>query len=601
MKARAPWFVPLALAATLALGLLALVIGPGELRVGHVIEILRAWILGDTPDLGDLSPSLARTASLMVIDLRLARVLLVALLGAALGAGGTITQGLFRNPMAEPGVLGVSMGAAAAAVVGFAFGLDTVGLWTIPLLAAAGATATLLVLFALVGVRSATGTLLLSGIALGALCSATITLVLALNAHRWDLGIKVVQWLMGSFESRSWPHLAGAVAPCVAGLTLATWLRKDLDLLHLGDATASSLGVDLPRARVLSIVAVALLVGAATAIAGVIGFFGPDRPPRRPDDRGRRPSPPHARRDGPGRGQPRGRRRHDAQPVLLRAAARRHHELPRGAILPVAAPQAPGRRAAVTLRADQLGQSIEGRELFRGLDLRAEPGTITAVIGPNGSGKSTLLRKLAGLEPADHGRVELDGAEILGLPVLDRARRIAYLPQSTPLYHDLGVRELVMLGRAPHVGRFAAPSKADDEAVIGALERVGVAKLAERGLFSLSGGERQRVMLARMLCTGAPILVLDEPTTALDIGHALSFLELCRSLAGEGSTLVIAMHDLDRARRYAQQGVCLGFEGGAVRVGPVEDIIEPATLSEVFGVQVSEATRLVFEPKVQKP
>lgn len=274
MTARAPWFVPLALLATLGLGLLALVIGPGELRVGHVVEILRAWIVGDTPDLGDLSPSLARTASLMVIDLRLARVLLVALLGAALGAGGTITQGLFRNPMAEPGVLGVSMGAAAAAVVGFAFGLDTVGLWTIPLLAAAGATATLIVLFALVGVRSATGTLLLSGIALGALCSATITLVLALNAHRWDLGIKVVQWLMGSFESRSWPHLAGAIAPCVGGLALAIWLRKDLDLLHLGDATASSLGVDLPRARVLSIIAVALLVGAATAVAGVIGFLG---------------------------------------------------------------------------------------------------------------------------------------------------------------------------------------------------------------------------------------------------------------------------------------------------------------------------------------
>lgn len=251
----------------------------------------------------------------------------------------------------------------------------------------------------------------------------------------------------------------------------------------------------------------------------------------------------------------------------------------------------------MSLRAHGLGQGVEGRRLFAALDLQAEPGTITAVIGPNGSGKSTLLRKLAGLEPADEGRVELDENEILGLAPLDRARRIAYLPQSTSLYHDLAVRELVMLGRAPHVGRFAAPSKSDDDAVDGALERVGVSELAERGLFSLSGGERQRVMLARMLCTGAPILVLDEPTTALDVGHALSFLELCRSLAKEGSTLVIAMHDLDRARRYAQQAVCLGLEDGAVRVGAAEEIIEPSTLGKVFGVRVSEATGLVFEPK----
>jgi iron complex transport system permease protein len=254
--------------------LLGLVIGPGGLGVGEVVEILIAAAGGRDPHLPTLEPGLRRNASLMVLDLRLARLLVVAVVGAGLGVAGTITQGLFRNPMAEPGVLGVSMGAAAAAVLGFALGLDQLGIWPIPLLSAVGAIATLLVLFALVGARSATGTLLLSGIAIGALCSAMITLLLALNAHRWDLGIKVVHWLMGSFEGRSWAHLAGALVPCGLGLGLAAWLRSDLDLLHLGDATAASLGVDLPRARVLSIVAVALLVGMATAIAGVVGFVG---------------------------------------------------------------------------------------------------------------------------------------------------------------------------------------------------------------------------------------------------------------------------------------------------------------------------------------
>ncbi len=274
MNARARWFTATMVGATALLVLAAMVLGPGDIGVGEVVEILLAWLSGREPQLPELEPALRRNASLMVLDLRLARALVVALLGAALGVGGTITQGLFRNPMAEPGVLGVSMGAAAAAVLGFALGLDSLGLWAVPVLAAVGATITLIVLFLLVGVRSATGTLLLSGIALGALCSATITLILALNAHRWDLGIKVVHWLMGNFEGRSWPHLIGALAPCGLGLALAVWLRSDLDLLHLGDATAASLGVDLPRARVLAIVAVALLVGTATAIAGVIGFVG---------------------------------------------------------------------------------------------------------------------------------------------------------------------------------------------------------------------------------------------------------------------------------------------------------------------------------------
>lgn len=274
MSPRGRWFTPALVVACAALIVVGLVIGPGDLGVGEVFEILLAALSGREPALPELAPSLQRNASLIVVDLRLARLLVVATIGAALGVAGTITQGLFRNPMAEPGVLGVSMGAAAAAVLGFALGLDELGLWPIPLLAAVGASVTLLVLFALVGARSATGTLLLSGIAIGALCSASITLLLALNVHRWDLGIKVVHWLMGSFEGRSWVHLGGAIVPCVGGLALAAWLRTDLDLLHLGDATAASLGVDLPRTRVLSIVAVALLVGVATAVAGVVGFVG---------------------------------------------------------------------------------------------------------------------------------------------------------------------------------------------------------------------------------------------------------------------------------------------------------------------------------------
>jgi iron complex transport system ATP-binding protein len=207
------------------------------------------------------------------------------------------------------------------------------------------------------------------------------------------------------------------------------------------------------------------------------------------------------------------------------------------------------------------------------------------------------LRKLAGLEPTDAGEVTLDGHPLLALAPRERARRIAYLPQTTELYHDLRVRDLVRLGRAPHLGRFASPSDEDEAQVERALERVGVHALAERGLSTLSGGERQRVMLARMLATATPILVLDEPTTALDVGHALHFLELCRALAREGSTLVIAMHDLDRARDYADQAVCLGFEGGSASAGPVDEVLDPDRLAGLFGVRAERAERVVFRAK----
>ena len=141
-------------------------------------------------------------------------------------------------------------------------------------LAAAGAAAAMALLLALACASAGLAALLLTGVALGALCSALITVCQALAAHRWDFGLKVVYWLMGSFEARTWAHVLWAAPPIALGLALALWLRRDLDALHLGPEAAASLGVDLRRARAASILAVGLLVGAATALAGVIAFVG---------------------------------------------------------------------------------------------------------------------------------------------------------------------------------------------------------------------------------------------------------------------------------------------------------------------------------------
>ncbi|MCX4245444.1 FecCD family ABC transporter permease [Paraliomyxa miuraensis] len=248
---------------------LALIVGPGHVGALEALEVVAIHLGLPSPP----TPP-PPTLDALVWDLRLPRSLLAALLGAALGFAGAVTQGLFRNPMAEPGVLGVSAGAAALAVVGFSLGLDVHSTFAVPTLAAVGAGGVLVVLLGLTRDRSDATTLLLSGIALGAMAGALTTLLLALDTERWDLGIKVVRWLMGSLEGRSWVHLQGALLPLGAGLALGLWLRVDLDALQLGRDTAASLGVDLVRTQRLALLSVALLTGAATALAGVIGFLG---------------------------------------------------------------------------------------------------------------------------------------------------------------------------------------------------------------------------------------------------------------------------------------------------------------------------------------
>jgi len=257
----------------------------------------------------------------------------------------------------------------------------------------------------------------------------------------------------------------------------------------------------------------------------------------------------------------------------------------------------------VTPHVEGLGHAVPDadcarRWLYRALDLSLVAGTVTVVVGPNGAGKSTFLRDLAGLSEPDEGRVRLGEAAVFAMAPRERARRIAYLPQITPLYHDLRVDELVMLGRAPHLGRFETPGERDRSLVNAALDKVGLGGLARRGVFSLSGGEYQRVMLARMLATDAPVLLLDEPTAALDIGHALGFLELCRDLASDGRSLAVAMHDLELARRYADAAVCLRNEpDGSADVGPARDVLTPAVLAPVFGVTITSGPEgLVFSP-----
>jgi iron complex transport system ATP-binding protein len=260
----------------------------------------------------------------------------------------------------------------------------------------------------------------------------------------------------------------------------------------------------------------------------------------------------------------------------------------------------------VILRGERLSIAVPGRPprsevprcLVRDLDLELAPGAITVVVGPNGSGKTSLLRTLLGLIRPQAGTVRLDGRPLTEHALRERARAIAWLPQRTELPWAMPVERLVMLGRAPHLSALAGPSAHDRRAVDEALIRVGVDHLRDRDVLTLSGGELQRVLLARLLATAAPLLILDEPTTALDIGHALGLLELCRELAASGHGILLSLHELELARRYGDRALLLCGEQGEWQAGECHEILTPDRLARVFGVDVELATdQLRFTPR----
>ncbi|HEX3721176.1 MAG TPA: ABC transporter ATP-binding protein [Nitrolancea sp.] len=224
------------------------------------------------------------------------------------------------------------------------------------------------------------------------------------------------------------------------------------------------------------------------------------------------------------------------------------------------------------------------RLVLEQLSLSIKRGSITALVGPNGSGKSTVLKALARMLHPRHGAVYLDGRDIARLPTREVARRLAILPQSPSAPEELTVAELVEQGRYPHVGALRLFDDADRAAIARALDETGMTEFRERALDSLSGGERQRAWIALALAQETPILLLDEPTTYLDIGHQFEVLDLIRRLNVEQEmTIVLVLHDLNQAARFSRRMVV--FEAGAIIAdGTPTAVLTPDMLARVFHV-----------------
>lgn len=231
------------------------------------------WTIGAPPGGGAVHPA---WQSVVIWQVRLPRVLTGAMVGAALAVSGAVLQGLFRNPLASPSVLGVASGASLGAVLAIFFGLAATQFWALPLFAFIGALLTLFVVYGIAtrGGHTPVATLLLAGVAAGAFNVAMSSFVLAIALQNWEVGKSIVYWTMGGLEARTWDHVLLIAPLLAAGLALVMAYPRDLDALLLGETHAASLGVDVARTRLVLLLVTALLTAAAVAVAGGIGFIG---------------------------------------------------------------------------------------------------------------------------------------------------------------------------------------------------------------------------------------------------------------------------------------------------------------------------------------
>ncbi|AWH93426.1 spermidine/putrescine ABC transporter ATP-binding protein [Dietzia lutea] len=254
------------------------------------------------------------------------------------------------------------------------------------------------------------------------------------------------------------------------------------------------------------------------------------------------------------------------------------------------APESPADRHRPALACRDLHVARDRTPVLHGIDLSVRAGSWVSLVGPNGSGKTTLLFALAGLIPASGG-IEVDGFAPRRAGRRRVARTVAMMPQRPVVPEGVTARELIHLGRTPHIARFGTESARDHEIVESVIDRLDLHELAARTATTLSGGELQRVVLARALAQEPRVLLLDEPTSALDIGHQQQVLDLVDSMRREsGLTVVAAMHDLTSAAHYGERLVLL--DGGRVVAdGRPEEVLTAERVEQVYGARVEVLAR----------
>ena len=552
------------------------------------------------------------TETLIVWTIRLPRVCAAVLVGAALGVSGAVFQGVTRNELASPYILGVSAGAGLTAltVLVFAAWLTPV----LPLFAALGGGLAFLTVYAIAW-RNGTSPvrLVLAGVVVAMILTSLQT-ALYLFADNVETVHNAVAWTTGSLVGVDWDPVRRAVVWIGAGLTVLLLASRQLDVMALGDRTASSVGMRIERTRFLLATMAVVLASSSVTVAGTVGFVGLIVPHMARSYAGsvhRRLLPASAAlgaalltvADTAARlafnpvqvpvGIVTGLAGGGYFLVLMRRRAVRSvdgeaddSETPLDAGMAPAADPRGGERdpCGLSVRSLELGYP-EGPSVVTGASFTALPGELTVLVGPNGSGKSTLFRGIARQLIPRAGTVTLSGTPLHTLPRRDFARLVAIMRQEHDVPPDLTVAQLVMHGRHPYRSLFRAPTAEDRKAVDRAMERAGIAAQRDRSVRELSGGQRQLAWLALGLAQETRVVLLDEPTTFLDLSHQFQLLERVADLARSHHIAVVAvLHDLTLAHRFADHLVVL--KRGRVRcAGAPGAVLSREVLAEVFEVE----------------
>lgn len=236
------------------------------------------------------------------------------------------------------------------------------------------------------------------------------------------------------------------------------------------------------------------------------------------------------------------------------------------------------------VEAQGIGYSYDRRPALTDVSAVIESGVLTGIIGPNGSGKSTLLRIIGSVAKPDAGKVLYEGADISTMPPMHRARMVGAVLQDAGAQFGFTVRQVVEMGRFPHRGLLGRTDAEDRRAVAEAMERAGVLQLADRPVTALSSGERQRAFIARALAQRPSVLLLDEPTSHLDISYQLEMMQMLKSLAQSGTTVAIVMHDLNLAGLYCERLIAMK-QGRIAASGSVDEVLTPENILEIYGVR----------------
>ena len=557
-----------------ALLLLSLHTGSSGLGLPALLALLRDWF---TCQLGEVCVELDPLAAVVFVELRIPRTLIAALCGGALAAAGVVSQGLFRNALASPAVLGTSSGGGLGAMLAFYGGAALHHWYSLPLAAFAGALLVTagVIFLAQRHLIASTERLLLAGFAINAFCGALTSLIIFLLIEEHYRISSVLHWLFGGFAGRGWPHVPLLLLPCLLGSVLCYRICVQLDALCLREEVVRSLGISLVRLRALAIVAIALLVGSTVAVAGALPFVGLMIP--------------HVCRLFYGAGHCNllgksiingmnftllvdvltralgGVREFDTGIItallggpfflfVLLQQDRRHAYVsppPMPQVHAVAPPPLPPCAPCLQLELQKVQATIDNQKILQPFSCTLVGQKFISVLGRNGAGKTTLLRCLVGL--AGEGQVLLNGKALKTMAAGQRAQLITWIPEPQLPEFAFSVYEVVLLGRYPwHQGTPRTHDHVHTEMI---LQQLRLEKFRHRALNTLSAGERQRVLLARGFNNAGQIIVIDEPTAALDSQREQQVMLLLHQLTRRGHTVIASLHNLQLARHYSDSVV----------------------------------------------